>query len=150
VLPVQASPTDSFFYVMVVVESGGRFLLVEETDHSWFLPAGQVAPPEELAAAAVREAKEEAGVVVEPKSLLRVEYRWYPSDRGIAAWWRYTVRAQVEGLPEPKQTPDTFSLRAGWFTLEEARALKMRSFEVIDLLTSVANGTSELALPVPV
>jgi phosphatase NudJ len=145
-----ATPADAFFYVMVVVEHEGRFLLVQENDQSWFLPAGAVRPPEELTSAVVREAWEEAGLLVHPVSLLKVEYRWYPGERGITAWWRYSVRARPKGATAPKSLPDEHSLRAGWFTLAEAEALKLRSFEVVDLLREVIRGGPELPLPVAV
>jgi 8-oxo-dGTP pyrophosphatase MutT (NUDIX family) len=144
------TPADAFFYVMVVIEHEGRFLLVQENDQSWFLPAGAIRPPEELGSAVVREAWEEGGLLVQPVSLLKVEYRWYPGERGITAWWRYSIRARPKGALEPKALPDEHSLRAGWFTVSEAETLKLRSFEVVDLLREVERGAAELPLPVAV
>jgi 8-oxo-dGTP pyrophosphatase MutT (NUDIX family) len=145
-----ATPADAFFYVMVVVEHEGKFLLVQENDQSWFLPAGAVRPPEEIGSAVVREAWEEGGLLVKPVSLIKVEYRWYPGERGITAWWRYSIRAKPKGALEAKTMPDEHSLRAQWFTLAEAEALKLRSFEVVDLLREVMRGAPELPLPVAV
>lgn len=144
---MHGTATDAFFYVMVMVEHDGRFLMVEENDHTWFFPAGAIEPPEELAAAVTREAWQEGGVMVKPTGLLKVEYRWYPGERGLSAWWRFTVRAQVKGEPAAKHLPDAYSLRAGWYTLKEIEALKLRSAEVLDVLRNVARGAPELPLP---
>jgi 8-oxo-dGTP pyrophosphatase MutT (NUDIX family) len=147
---VQGTAADAFFYVMVVVEHEGRFLMVQEKDHTWFLPAGAIEPPEDLPSAVMREAWQEAGVMVKPTTLLKVEYRWYPGERGIAAWWRFTVRAQPKGELQGKQLPDAYSLRASWFTLKQIEALALRSPDVLDVLRDVARGAPELPLPVAV
>ena len=145
-----SAAVDAFFYVMVVVEHEGRFLVVQEHDHSWFLPAGPIEPPEELASAVMREAWQEGGVMVKPVSLLKVEYRWYPGERGLTAWWRYTIRAQPKGALEPKRLPDEHSLRASWLTLGEIGGLQLRSPEVLDVLKDVARGAPELPLPLAI
>lgn len=147
---VQGTPADAFFYVMVVVEHEGRFLMVQENDHSWFLPAGAIEPPEELGSAVMREAWQEGGVMVKPTSLLKVEYRWYPGERGITAWLRFTVRAQPKGDATPKKLPDAYSLRSEWFTLKEIEGMTLRSAEVLDVLRDVARGAPELPLPLAV
>ncbi|MBK7862450.1 MAG: NUDIX domain-containing protein [Archangiaceae bacterium] len=144
------TPADAFFYVMVVVEHEGRFLMVQEHDHSWFLPAGAIEPPEDLGSAVMREAWQEGGVMVKPLSLLKVEYRWYPGERGITAWWRFTVRAQAKGELEGKQQPDAYSLKAAWFTMREIESLKLRSDEILDVLRDVSRGAPELPLPMSV
>lgn len=147
---MQGTAADAFFYVMVVVEHEGRFLMVQENDHTWFLPAGAMEPPEEVGSAVMREAWQEGGVMVKPTALLKVEYRWYPGERGLTAWWRYTVRAQPKGALEPKSLPDSYSLRAGWFTLKEIEGMNLRSPDILDVLKDVARGAPELPLPIAV
>ncbi len=147
-MPVTAP--EGFFYVMVVVEHEGRFLMVQEKDHSWFLPAGAIEPPEELGSAVMREAWQEGGIMVKPLSLLKVEYRWYPGEHGLTAWWRFTIRASPKGELQPKQLPDAYSLRAGWFTIKEIEGIKLRSPDVLDILKDVARGAPELPLPTAV
>ncbi len=147
---MQGTAADAFFYVMVVVEHEGRFLMVQENDHSWFLPAGAIEPPEELGSAVMREAWQEGGIMVRPTSLLKCEYRWYPGERGITAWWRFTVRAQPKGELEPKKLPDAYSLRSAWFSLQEIEGIKLRSPEILDVLRDVARGAPELPLPIAV
>ena len=144
------SPADAFFYVIAVVEHDGRYLLVQENDHSWFLPAGGVELPEDLPSAVIRETREEAGVEVLPVSLLRAEYRWYPGENGISAWMRFTIRAALTGSPDPKQEPDHHSLRAGWFSIQQIESMRLRGPEVLDIVRSVRDRHPELPLPVAV
>jgi ADP-ribose pyrophosphatase YjhB (NUDIX family) len=58
----------------VVIEDGRILLLNQDTDtgRSWSLPGGKVEEGEMLAAALVREMREETGLVVEPGRLLYV------------------------------------------------------------------------------
>ena len=46
----------------------------ESRNRGWWLPGGRVDPPESFHEAAIREAKEEAGIDIELKGILRVEY----------------------------------------------------------------------------
>src|SRR4051812_25175444 len=59
-------PIPTWFFALVVVRKGDRFLLVQEHEHGqlWYLPAGRVEPGEGLCAAALRETLEESGVPV--------------------------------------------------------------------------------------
>lgn len=50
----------------VVFDDRGRLLLIRNTDDVWLLPGGSVKPGESLAAATVREVREETGVEIEP------------------------------------------------------------------------------------
>jgi len=62
---VPRDPTPTWFYVLVVVRQGDRFLLVHERrfNQPWYLPAGRVEPGETLTKAAVRETPEENGSI---------------------------------------------------------------------------------------
>lgn len=63
----------------VVFDDDDRVLLMKRTDDgTWCLPSGFVEPAESPAEAAVREAKEETGLDVEPVELVDV-YTRYPS-----------------------------------------------------------------------
>jgi 8-oxo-dGTP pyrophosphatase MutT (NUDIX family) len=70
----EASAT--WFFALVVVRMGDRFLLVHERKHgqTWYLPAGRVEPGEEITAAALRETLEETGVPVALDGILRIEH----------------------------------------------------------------------------
>jgi phosphatase NudJ len=60
------APIPTWFFALVVVRQGDRFLLVHEAKHGqgWCVPAGRVEPGESLFDAAVRETLEETGVPV--------------------------------------------------------------------------------------
>ena len=109
----------SHFFVFVVVEHAGQVLLVREAKHGqrWYAPAGGLEAGETIREAAIRETQEEAGVLVEPTSLLRVEQQWYPSESRRRASCRggATSCARVpSGSLTPKQRPDHHSLEARW------------------------------------
>ena len=115
-MPRQRIP--SHFFVFVVVEHAGQVLVVREAKRGqlWYAPAGGLEAGETIRDAAIRETQEEAGVLVEPTALLRVEQNWFPSERdeGLVSWWRYVVRARPVGALTPKSWPDdTASKRAG-------------------------------------
>lgn len=60
--------------LLIVRNKQGKFLAVKEIGkRGWWLPGGKVDPPEDFITAAKREAKEEAGIDVEIKGVLRIE-----------------------------------------------------------------------------
>lgn len=137
----------SNFFVFVVVEHAGQVLLVREAKHGqrWYAPAGGLEAGESIREAAIRETQEEAGVLIEPLGLLRVEQQWYPSERGegLTSWWRYVLRARPVGPLAPKQRPDRHSLEARWVRPETIHELPLRHPEVIELVAlALANPPS--------
>src|SRR5947209_16673849 len=102
----KAIPT--WFFSLVVVRDGDRFLAVRETKHGqfWYLPAGRAEPGETLAEAALRETLEETGVPVVLEGLLKLQHT---PTRDSAR-----VRALFLGRPAddrpPKTTADEHSL----------------------------------------
>jgi 8-oxo-dGTP pyrophosphatase MutT (NUDIX family) len=137
----------SNFFVFVVVEHAGQVLLVREAKHGqrWYAPAGGLEPGESIREAAIRETQEEAGVLVEPLGLLRVEQQWYPAERGegLTSWWRYVLRARPVGPLAPKQRPDHHSLEARWVSPDKIHELPLRHPEVVDLVAlALANPPS--------
>jgi len=128
------------FYVFTIVQHEGRFLAIRERKGSqgWYAPAGRLEPGETVEEAAVRETLEEAGVLVQPIGLLRLEQQWFPSENGPSAWMRFVLTARVVGSHAPKSFPDKHSLEARWVTLRELEALPLRGQEVVDLFRLVA------------
>ena len=124
-------------YALVVVSHGDRFVLVQETDtKNWYLPAGRVEPGETFFEGALRESKEEAGLVVELTGIVRVEHT--PMPDGTAR-----LRVIFAGRPADPAAPlksheDVHSAQARWYTLDEARALPLRGSEVVAALGYVA------------
>lgn len=136
----------AWFYALVLVRRGDRFLLVEETDHGggWYLPAGRVEPGETLHEAALREVREEAGIDVVLDGVYRVEHTVL--ENGGARVRVLFSATQVDDRA-PKSLPDEHTLRAGWFTQSEAAGLSLRSGEVTDLLAvAVAQPPSPLSV----
>jgi phosphatase NudJ len=131
-------PLPTWYFALVVVRLGHRFLLTQEKKYgsTWSIPGGRVEPGETLADAAIREVLEETGVPVQLDGILRVEHT--PSES--------TARMRVifTGYPRddtpPKTTADEESLGARYFTLDELHALPLRGAEVRALLESVAGG----------
>lgn len=126
----------SSFFVFVVVEHEGRVLLVRERKHGqlWYAPAGGMEPGESIADAAIRETREEAGVLVEPLGIVRVDQEWQRAESGIAAWWRFVLRAHPVGSIAPKTTPDEHSLEARWVDPAAIASFPLRHPEVVDLV----------------
>jgi phosphatase NudJ len=131
-------PIPAFFYVLVVVRSGDRFLLVQESTHgqTWYVPAGRVDEGETFVIAALRETLEEAGLKVVLDGILHIEHG--PSPH--AARLRVIYLAHPADDTPPKSTPDEHSLRAAWYTLDEMTALDLRGSEVLPLCRAVAAG----------
>ena len=135
------APLPSWYFALVVVRRGHRFLLTQERKYgsTWSIPGGRVEPGETLADAAVREVFEETGVPIRLDGILRVEHT--PSHGGAGDT---RVRVLFTGSPlddtPPKTAADDESLGAAYLTLDEIRALPLRGAELGALLESVARG----------
>ncbi len=133
------------FFVLVVVEHRGRYLLVHECKHGqgWYLPAGGVEPGETLVEAAERETLEEAGVRVRPTALVAIDHGWGGSGADQYTRFRYVLTADPVGSVEAKRVADEHSLEARWVTRAEVDALELRGGgddvrRVLDLVASGA------------
>jgi 8-oxo-dGTP pyrophosphatase MutT (NUDIX family) len=138
---VARAPLPTWYFALVVVRRGHRFLLTQERKYgsTWSIPGGRVEPGETLAAAAVREVFEETGVPIRLDGILRVEH-----SPAISGAHDTRVRVLFTGTPlddtPPKTTADDESLGAAYLTLDEIRALPLRGAELGALLESVAAG----------
>jgi phosphatase NudJ len=138
--PERKSDTVTGGATNAVVGEAERFLLVHERKHrGWYLPAGRAEPGETLAAAAVRETREESGVDVELTGVLRIEHSPGPTSARVSGVF---VARPIGG--SPRATDD--SLDARFVTLEEARALPLRGPDVLRYLEHVAGGGRILPL----
>jgi phosphatase NudJ len=131
-------PIPTWYFAVVVVRHGDRFLLVHECGHGqhWYLPAGRVEFGEGFVEAACRETLEESGVAVRVVGVIRVEHS--PSPQGTRL--RVVFLAEPAGDVTPKSEPDDESLEAAWVSLEELDRLPLRGDEVLELLSYVASG----------
>ena len=132
------APIPTWYFAMVVVRRGHRFLLTQEQKYgsTWSIPGGRVEPGEAIVQAAQREVLEETGVPVRIDGILRIEHA---ATEGTAR-----VRVLFIGTPiddtAPKTTADEESLGAAWLTIDEIRTRKLRGAELRALLESVEAG----------
>ncbi len=131
-------PIPTWFFALVVVRRGDRFLLVHEAKHGqrWYLPAGRAEAGETLAAAACRETLEEAGIRVRLTGVIRIEH----SPRPDGARVRTVFLAEPSDDAPPKSSPDEHSLKAAWVSIAELAHHPLRGSEVEELLRHVAGG----------
>jgi phosphatase NudJ len=141
------APIPSSFFVFTIVQRDDRFLAIRERKdgQGWYAPAGRLEPGESIEEAAVRETMEEAGVLVRPTALLRIDQDWTPQstrDGALSSWWRFVLVAEP-ATPRitPKSYADRHSLEARWLTLGELATLPLRHPEVIELFELAARIT---------
>lgn len=126
--------------VLVVVPHDGRYLIVQERDGTFFLPAGKVEPGENLIAAAVRETAEEAGLLIGLKGILGFDHAF----DGQRTKLRFTFVGYPAILGEPKREADQHSRGAAWFSKAEIEALPLRDPEVLTWIERYERATTLL------
>ena len=124
------------YYTVVVVRTGERFLLVQETkhDHRWYFPAGHLEIGEDFVQAALRETREEAGIEIQLDGILRVEHT-PRADGGTRVGVLFLARPK-RNLPL-KSVPDEMSLGAAWVTAQDVEQYPPRGPEVSYLMAYV-------------
>jgi 8-oxo-dGTP pyrophosphatase MutT (NUDIX family) len=104
--------------LIVVRNHEGKWLTINETrGRGWWLPGGKVDPPEDFFTAAKRECKEEAGIDVELKGIIRIENS--VSKSGNMRMRVIFYAEPVDRNAKVKDKPDSESLEARWVTLDE-------------------------------
>lgn len=133
----EAIPT--WFFAIVVVRKGDKFLLVHERKHEqkWYLPAGRVEPRETFLQAALRETLEETSVPVTIEGILKIQHT--PMFDGTARVRVFMIAHPQDDTP-PKSVPDDESLEAAWMTLAEMQQIPLRGEEVLQICELVASG----------
>ncbi len=126
----------------VVVERDGRFLFVEESCGGRLVlnqPAGHLEEGESPVDAAIREAREETGWIVAPRSLLTIQQWFRPSRRSTYLRFLYEAEA-VERLPSPALDPVIADVL--WLSEDEVAAAgeRLRSPLVLDALDAYRSG----------
>ncbi|MFT3766422.1 MAG: NUDIX hydrolase [Minicystis sp.] len=135
------SPIPTWFFAVVIVRRGDRFLLVHERKHGqlWYLPAGRVEPGESLFDGAIRETLEETGVPVQLDGVLRVEHT--PSLDGTMRVRVLFTASPVDDRP-PRTVPNEESLGAAWVSLAELDRHPLRGEDVREVIRYVSAGGS--------
>ncbi len=133
--------------VLVVVphhEHRGRYLVVEERDRTFYLPAGRVEPGESLLAAAIRETLEEAGITITLRGLLGFEHESSPAFGASGTSARMRLRFTFVGdqavAGPPKRHADRHTRGAAWCTKEELAQLPLRHPEVLSWIARYESG----------
>ena len=114
--------------VAAVIESGGRFLLVEEQTPDGLRlnnPAGHLDPGESLAQAVVREVLEETACSFTPSHLVGVYLLRAPRGGTDTSYLRFAFAGSV-GEAEPGRALDTGIVRTLWLTAAEIGASRER------------------------
>jgi len=104
-------------YCLIVDPETGKILIVGYRNGGWSLPGGAREPGETLAETAIRETKEEAGVVVAVERLLAVNER-FPDPHAV--FFVFSARI-VDGTPT--ETDDEEMDRFKWVDAQEANEL---------------------------
>ena len=145
-------PVPTYAVVLILVEDEGRYVLIQEAKPErgdpWCIPAGRVEPGESIIQAARRETLEESGLIVEPRSLLRIEHIIpYEQDaqHPYPELWRFVLAAEATG-GALKTTADVHSLQARWFHPTEVATLPLRSPDVLRLIDMHCQGAPSLPI----
>lgn len=138
-------PVPTWYFAMIIVRKGDRFLLVHERKHGqlWYIPAGRVEPGESIEDAAIRETLEEAGIRVVLDGLLRVEHS--PMPDGTARCRVFFSAHPADDTP-PKSIPDDESLEARWVHPQELSRYALRGDEVAEIIHYMTHGGKVLPL----
>lgn len=108
--------------VAAVIETAGRFLLVEEIHEGRRVlnqPAGHLDPGESLVAACVREVMEETAHRFVPEALVGV-YRYFYAPKDVT-FLRFTFSGRTDGA-EAGRALDEEIVRTHWLTHDEIAA----------------------------
>lgn len=111
--------------LIVCRNSQGKWLAIKETkNRGWWLPGGRVDPPESFFEAAIREVKEEAGIDVDLKGILRLEYN-ISDYRSPYQRFKVVFYAEPKDANQPvKKIADSESEEARWVSIKELIELK--------------------------
>jgi 8-oxo-dGTP pyrophosphatase MutT (NUDIX family) len=100
----------------LVVDDGGRVLMVQRSDNGlWTLPSGIAEPGEEMATACAREVLEETGIVVQVEELISIQTVGpvtYP-NQDVTSYVDHFFRCRPTG--GTAVVGDDESLAVGWF-----------------------------------
>jgi len=133
--------THAFALVVVRRPSDNKFLVVQEAGGSGFwLPGGRVEVGETLFEAALRETKEEAGIDIVIKGILKVEHSTYAFNERDKAYNRMRVIFYAEPKKNkelPKSVPNYHSTGASFISVDELDHINLRASEPKEWFTKL-------------
>lgn len=128
--------------VAAIIESNGKFLLVEETTdrgNRFNQPAGHLEDNETLIEAVIRETLEETAYAFNPTALLGI-YHW-KHEHNDTTYLRFAYIGDVSNH-QPDLALDEGIIRTVWMSADEMRenAMLMRSPQVLICVEDYLNG----------
>jgi len=103
----------------------GKYLVVKEKrNRGWWVAGGKVDPPESFPEAAIREAKEEGGIDIELKGILKVCYTIQDTYFQRVKFIFYSEPKDEN--QKPKDYADDESEEARWLSFEEIEDLQKK------------------------
>ncbi|KAN0053155.1 hypothetical protein ACTA71_006679 [Dictyostelium dimigraforme] len=117
----------AFCLVVVRKKSNNTYLLVNEAaGRGYWLPGGKLNVNEALQQCAIRETKEETGIDIELKGILRVEYSPMPNYSRM----RIIFYAEpIDELQQPRLIPNYESMGAIYISLDDLSSFNLRGKE---------------------
>ncbi|KAI6645883.1 hypothetical protein LOD99_13141 [Oopsacas minuta] len=137
-------------FAFSIVRRSNKYLVVQEfLGQGYWFPAGRVDRHETFHQAAVREAKEEAGVDIQLTGILTIHHFPHYSERRkkpILEVCVYFVARMIDENQQLKTTPDYESAGACWVTANELCDLRLRNIDILAMTRQVDSGTPILPL----
>eukprot|EP00195_Chlamydomonas_chlamydogama_P012463 CAMPEP_0202914146 /NCGR_PEP_ID=MMETSP1392-20130828/62375_1 /ASSEMBLY_ACC=CAM_ASM_000868 /TAXON_ID=225041 /ORGANISM="Chlamydomonas chlamydogama, Strain SAG 11-48b" /LENGTH=371 /DNA_ID=CAMNT_0049605681 /DNA_START=239 /DNA_END=1354 /DNA_ORIENTATION=+ len=124
--PFEEDRTGLIAVVVVHRQQDNKFLMVQEfAQQGFWVPGGGLDEGESLRQGALRECMEEAGIEVELRGVLQVEYDMTRGPRGWRSITFYAV--PKESNPAVKTVPDFESAGACWVDVSKLSTIPLRS-----------------------
>jgi len=131
--------TPTVYITHAIIERNDKYLLVEEKNKTWYVPAGRVENNENILEGMKREVFEEAGIEVEVIGLISIDHSFVETlDYGRIGKIHFIFHAKpILDLPLEelrKEVADDETLQSNWFTEEEIKKLVLRGPEVYSFI----------------
>lgn len=124
-----------------IIENDGEILLVKEgkqvAEDTWNLPAGSMEESENPKECAVREAKEETGLEIEPEGLVGVYVD--TSDDGSEKVVNFVFQSKV-GEREASAADQETVKKVEWYNPEEVKEFNLRTQYIKDAVEDFRSG----------
>ena len=126
------APIPTWYFALVVVRRGHRFLLTQEKKYgsTWSIPGGRVEPGETLVEAAIREVHEETGLDVEPVAIVGI----YSDPKHVFAYDDGEVRQEFSICLECRITGGSLAVSDESF---EVKFHTPSDIEGLDMVNSI-------------